>query len=362
MEVPFSRILQKGENPHQVMLSYPHDMVLERDMRTRHKGRDLGPSCLMRFLPKVGHMLFKETQFQNQTPKEKDPSNLSQNQKNQDQDSSKKAIKPEFSIGDLGQVIPPNALDFHKYKSKKIVPHEQLIETLEIMLQDKVYGPNPESLLVLLGTSKETFFNVFQAFCGFESERIFSRLEGVDLDRELERNFRKKRKRRERRLRKRKEMGQITETQFEERLQDIYRNIIQERQQTRTQQVERLKNWKAEYQGPSADSQNVLLVFDLFANVKEHYNSVNVSGESVLRKVLEYIEANALENTRVVVIGAHSNKITGVELEFLEKNGTDGKEDFEFNQKGESRVMDVWTIEHLLENQTKLPELISSYL
>lgn len=299
MQILFGELIEKGNNCSQVLLSYPYDQVKNRDRRPRAKGRELGPSCLMRFLPKIGLISFDQTHFE-------DPKAAAN-------------LREEFKIGNLGDVIKPKILNDPKYKMKKIVSHEELLEALEIVLQEKVFSKNQTKLLIFLGSSKETFFNVFRAFCGFGHERIYSKLDDADIERERELRIRRRRRAREKRLKALKSEGKISEADFEDELRKVYFRA----EQMRAQLEEELRSRDRVFACPRAPiaskSELLVLVFDCFANLREYYNGVNVSGESTCRRIVDYAAKFGLVKTKLVIMGAHANKLGKSERQLLQE-------------------------------------------
>ena len=303
MQTPFGDIIVKGNNSKQVILSYPYDQVLDRDRKRRHKGRELGPSCLMRFLPKIGFMNFDEKCFSSS-------GNLF---------NEIKVLNPEYQIGNLGDVIKPKLFQKSKYKMKKIVSHEELLEILEILVQDKVFNISKEKLLMFLGTSKETFYNIFKGFCGYEHERIFTKLDDFDVEREKESRIRRKRKNKEKRLREKKEKGVLSEEDYEKKLKDVYLRTANMKNELEEEYAKKDRDHCSKYIPVDKQSSNLLIVIDCFANLKDYYNDANISSDSSNRKILQYISDNELSNTKLLVIGAHENKISSVELDLYKR-------------------------------------------
>lgn len=354
MQVLFGDLIEKGNNSHQVLLSYPYDQILHRDRRTRHKGRELGASCLMRFLPKVGYLRFKEDHFS-------DP----------DSQLSISNLKSEFKLGNLGDVIKPKIFEDPKYKMKKIVSHEELLENLEIVVQDKVFGPSQTKLLVFLGTSKEAFFNIFKAFCGFEHERIFSKLDDVDIERERDLRIRRKRRAREKRLRTMKSKQLISEKDYEEALRKVYLTAEEMKKELEEELRHKERDFQSQYTPIEPTTENLILVFDCFLNLNEYYNGENISCESINRRLLDYIGDNGLENTKVVLVGAHPNKMAPAEEQLIGavngRHKTTGAPESQadeslLNRFGEGQRLDVWTIDHLKQSAESLPSILEKYL
>ena len=283
-------------------MSYPYDQVLSRDRGSRQKGRDLGPSCLMRFLPKIGHIKFEKKNF-----------SLTEESPN------KSNLKQEFKIGNLGDVIKPKVFDDPKYKMKKIVSHEELLEALEIIVQDKVFNKSLDKCLIFLGTSKEPFFNIFKAFCGFEHERIFSKLDDVDIEREKEKTIRRKRRAKEKRLQTKKSKGLLTENEYEEELRKVYLQTHKMKQELEEEYENKNREFISQYKSIDNHTENLLLVFDCFSNLCDYYGGVNISSESTLRRIVDYVDRNNLSNTKIVVFGVHSNKFSSSEQSFYKK-------------------------------------------
>ena len=304
MQVIFGDLIEKGNNCSQVFLSYPYDQILNRDRKIRYKGRDLGSSCLMRFLPKIGYIKLSK-------PHLEDP----------ESELSLKNIKKRLKIGNLGHVIKPKIFDDPKYKMKKIVSHEELLENLEIIVQDKIFNESVNKCLLFLGTSKETFFNIFKAFCGYEHERIFTKLDDADIEREKESKIRRKRRLREKKLKSMKEKGLLSENDYEEELRKIYLKSDEMRNQLEEEFRNKNRDFSSKYVSIPREEENLLLIFDCFSNLNEYYNGVNISGESANRRILEYISKNSLSKTKVVVLGVHGNKLSEIEKKlFLETN------------------------------------------
>jgi hypothetical protein len=302
MQVKFGNLIEKGNNCTQVFLSYPYDQILSRDRKKRYKGRDLGSSCLMRFLPKIGLIKFTKDHLI-------DPEN----------EMNVANLKKSFKIGNLGDVIKPKVFDEPKYKMKKIVSHEELLENLEIIVQDKVFNLSHKKCLIFLGTSKETFFNIFKAFCGYQHERIFTKLDDADIEREKESKIRRKRRAREKKLKNLKTKGLISENDYEEELRKIYLKSDEMRQELEKELMSKNRDFSSKYLPRPKDEENLLIIFDCFSNLSDYYNEVNISGESINRKILEYIQTNELANTKVLILGTHSNKISETERKFYKK-------------------------------------------
>jgi hypothetical protein len=216
-------------------------------------------------------------------------------------------------------VIKPKVFDEPKYKMKKIVSHEELLENLEIIVQDRVFNESLDKCLLFLGTSKESFYNIFKAFCGFEHERIFSKLDDIDIEREKEKKIRRKRRAKEKRLQSLKTRGLINENSYEEELRKVYLRTDQMKTELEEEYKNKNRDFISNYVPIEPQTENLLLIFDCFSNLSEYYNGMNISTESTNRRIIDYAERNKMTNTRVVVFGLHQNKFSCKEKEFFKQ-------------------------------------------